>query len=487
MRKFPNRDRSEPMHGVSRFFAIASRLLTIAVVTILSLVVACHALSEDLEITGDVRVRLRHVDSKASGPLQGTYGEFLTRGFSLRHRFVLEAVYPVATAVRVGGMIRISNEDEEVLLAGPEYLSSDVGSAFIAYETPTLMSRLGYYSVAYTSLSLMRWDVKDDPEGGGVGCPVCPGTAGVGGAILGETLEELGPELTFEGLKVDVSAGESFGFHTFLARPRMAGDDYQILTFGGRASLAKYLRRTSSFLDLAVMAVRSEEDTKPTEGAGRIGGIPFENSVYGISWKIPLLRGLSLDGEWTRTKSHDDDPLTGSPRTRKGRGGIGSINLDIRRKLRFETSYIHLSPNWDSYFRALSYNPDREGMRIRVEFDNRPLLIALFAKYLRTVDTLPQESGKRLTYPTLSARGYLTIRPGINVGAAAIYSGEGTTDDVFTLSVDTRRVTYLGALTVEFGKDSSLTIEERYIQNRSDTEDDYDVSYLSAYVRAAIW
>jgi hypothetical protein len=163
-----------------------------------------YSIPEGLELSGEVKLRLRLVDSYMESPVFGTYGEILNRGFSQRHRFIFEVTYPVATSITVGGKIRVSNEDEDILRSGPEYLSSKFGSAFVAYDTPTAQGRFGYYDVHYTPLSLMRWDVRDDPEGGGGGCAVCPGTPGVAGTILGESLEELGPALTFEGLRLDL-------------------------------------------------------------------------------------------------------------------------------------------------------------------------------------------------------------------------------------------------------------------------------------------
>jgi hypothetical protein len=462
----------------------------VLLVLVLMLGTFCRTGAEDLEITGDVRLRLRYVDSGSTDSLTATYGEFVQRGFSQRHRLILEAAYPLASSIRVGGLVRVSNEDEQVLESGPEYMSSEFGSAFIAYESPTLTSRFGYYPVSFGALSLMRWDLNDDPEGGGGGCAVCGGP-GVAGAILGETLEELGPDLTFEGLKVDFSPRETLTLNGFFARPTVFGETYPVVTFGGRAGLRRYLKRTGSFLDVAALAVRSEDDRKSLEDVKPTGSI-FNNTVYGLTWKVPISRMLAFEGEWTVTESEGEDLGSGlaQPWEQKGRGGIISLSAGIGKEISLNASYVYLSPNWDSFFRALSYNANREGFRLRAEFNRKDLLVAVFAKYLRTVDPVVVAgwpTDQTVVYPTLSARGYLRAMPELNIGAAVIYSGEGVEEDGITLDVQDKRITYLGTVTFEFTKDSSITVEERYVQTRSETEAEYDVSMLSLYVRAAIW
>ena len=467
---------------------------------------SAYALDQGLDITGDVRLRLRHVDSADSGALSGTYGESLGEGYSLKHRFVLEAAYPLTDEVKVGGMIRVSNEGREVLLAGPDYLSSELGSAFIAYETPTLRSQLGYYSTSYTPLTLMRWDVEDDPEGGGGGCG-CAGAPSVAGAILGETLEELGPALTFEGVRASVTPGGTFGLDGFLARPRTADADYQMITTGGRASLTRYALRTSSFFDLGLVAVRSAEDENSLESLHRAGVRPFKNTVCGITWSVPIVKALSLGGEWTLTKSAGDPRDLSCVRTdgetvacadKQGKGGIVSLDLRPSKSIKAEASYLYLSPNWESYFRALSYNPNREGLRVRLEVARGPVVVAAFARYLRTIypalpsgSPAPAEDAKKMAHPTFSLRTYLKLSPALNLGLAGIYSGSGLEDDGPTLALDTKKITLVGTLAFEFARDARITIEERYVSNRIDssnsTDHNYDVSLISLYVRAAIW
>ena len=473
---------------------ILTVVLSLVVITSLYASAACYAVSEDLEVTGDIRWRLRHVDSGKAGLLEGTYGELLNRGISEKHRLVLEVAYPVASVIRVGGMIRVSNEDEEVLRSGPEYLSSDFGSAFVEYKTPTLMSRVGYFSVGYTPLTLMRWDLEDDPEGGGGGCAVCGGPGGAG-AILGETLEELGPDLTFEGVKVEASASEAFGTSAFLARSEVASEAYPVITIGGRVGFKKYLKRTSSFLDIAGIVVRSQDDRTSTEGDPDVeADTTFSRVVYGITWEIPLVKGAAFKGEWTLGRSEREDlgkaEMFRWRAENQGRGAMSTLSAEVAGNLSVAASYVYLSPNWDSYFRALSYNPNRRGVRVRVEYGDDKALVALFAKYMMTIEDRALNEGEpaqRLVYPTLSARAYLEVAPNLDLGLAAVYSGEGTKNGSLTLDVENQTRTWLGSLTYEFGKDSAVTLEERYVQHLGEADSNYDVSMFSLYVRSGIW
>ena len=447
------------------------------------------SMPDDLTFTGDLRLRLRFVGSSEESPVFGTYGESLNRGFAQRHRFLLEANYPITNSVTVGGRIRVSNEDDDVLRSGPEYLSSKFGSAFAMYETPSVSGRFGFYDIDYTPLTLMRWDVGDDPEGGGGGCAVCPGTPGVAGTILGESLEELGPVLTFEGLKVDIFPSDLIGCNAFFASSNILGESYDVLTCGGRLKLTRYSRHASSLLNVSLIAMRSEEDKRSRERDYVSNPKPFRNTVLGVAWDIPVLPWVGLGGEWTYS---DSDNQTDRQPEISGNGVISTLKAKFPAGLRAEASYIYLSPNWDSYFHALSYSYNRRGPRFRLEYECGPVLIALFGKYLTTIDPvyLPSRLDKgavTLAYPTLSARGYLTAAQGLNLGIAAIMSGEGQEHEVPTLKTDDRRTTLLGTATYEFRKDAYVTVEERYIMHTFKAGDDYDVSMLSLYLRAAIW
>lgn len=81
--------------------------LTVALVTICTLTAALSpavglgGTLDDIEFSSDIRLRWRWVDSATPGPLRSTYGEFIQRGLSLKHRFVFDIAYPLTKEIRV--------------------------------------------------------------------------------------------------------------------------------------------------------------------------------------------------------------------------------------------------------------------------------------------------------------------------------------------------------------------------------------------------
>ncbi len=446
------------------------------------------SLSGDFTINGEVRQRIRFVDSSTRGPLKSTYGEEIVRGWSLRHRLIFEIAFRLGENVTVGGLLRASNEPEEVLREGPEYYSSPFGSAFIEYRSKTTFARMGYYHQSYSPLTLMRWDLNDDAEGGG--CPVCPSTPGVAGIIHGESLEELGPDLTFEGLSFQTELGHGFSVDGFLARPKTASiqrGEYQIISFGGRASFSRYMHHASSFLNLSLIALRSQEDEKSLEPSQPTQ--PFKNTVAGVVLDAPVTRWLSGNLEWTLSTSYDTQ-LTDQERKRhKGTGGIAGITIGTK-PITLRISYIHLSPHWQSYFKGLSYNSDRKGWRVRLTFESDRLLISAFVRYLRTINREAKGGTSRTVYPTYSGRINFRLTPSLTVGLGGVYTTSGISSGLLSYEKLTSRTSVVGTISFDLAKNSTLTFEERFVRNRDLRPEfnlDYDVTLSSIYVKVHLW
>jgi hypothetical protein len=447
---------------------------------------------EDIEFSSDIRLRWRWVDSGSPGPLRSTYGEFIQRGISLKHRFVFDLAYPLTRDLSVGGRVRVSNEPELVLTTGPQYYSSEFGSAFIAYETPSLRSRFGFYETYYTPLTLMRWDLGDDAEGGG--CAVCPSTPATAGAILGESLEILGPVLTFEGLRFQGSYGSALGLDLFYARPRVSqmsdlGLLRQVNTFGGRVDLSSYLSHSSSLLSVGLIGIRTEEDEGSVESVEGPPGYPPEpltNTVYGLALEAPVLWWLDLTGDVTFTRARKFE----APNMvdKDGKGAIASLNIKAN-AVRWENSYIYLSPGWESYFRALSYSPDRKGWRSRLVLDMGTWLVSVFARSLISVNHISEDEGNRLAYPTLSVQGSYEAEPWLTVSGSVVYTGIGVHKGAFDFDETLRLYTYVIAVMADLARGTRLTLENRYLHNRDyeSSEFNYQANMLTLYLRAEIW
>ncbi|MGD1048934.1 MAG: TlpA disulfide reductase family protein, partial [Candidatus Krumholzibacteriaceae bacterium] len=182
------------------------------------------------------RIRLLAIDAR--GPdAAGIYGEPVNPGSSVQYRVEVEASGRLAPHLRAGALLRISNEGEKVLESGPEYLGSEWGSAFVGVKAARLSARLGYFSLHMTPLTLMRWDWDDSPRiGGDTGCG-CGGAAA--GTLLVESLEELGPDLTFEGALVTYG-GANLEARLFYAMPRRALETSYVAYRSGAADRAMY-------------------------------------------------------------------------------------------------------------------------------------------------------------------------------------------------------------------------------------------------------
>lgn len=447
---------------------------------------------EEIEFSSDIRLRWRWVDSGTPGPLRSTYGELIQRGISLQHRFVFDLAYPVTQEVRIGGRVRVSNEPEDVLTTGPDYYSSEFGTAFIAYETPSFRSRFGFYETNYTPLTLMRWDLKDDAEGGG--CPVCSSTPGTAGAILGESLEILGPVLTFEGVHFQASQGSALGLDAFYARPRVAGgDEYtltrQVNTYGARLDLSHYLSHASGLFKGSLIAVRSEEDegsVETLEATPAYPPTPFNNTVYGVSLEVPMLRWLSLGGEATLTTARTWEGAR--ELDKDGLGAIASLDVSTH-DIRFENAFIYLTPDWESYFRALSYSPDRKGWRSRLVIEKETWLVSVFVRSLLTVNRTSCCGPGRQAYSTCSVQGSYKPRSEVLVSGSVVYTGTGFHESGFDYHEESRLYTYVFAVVADIARGVKVTLEDRYLNNRdySVAAYNYDANMVSLYVQAEIW
>ncbi len=195
-----------------------------------------------IKISGSTRIRFKNtLHSETAQPL-GTYGEVLKKGRKLNHRMNLELEVKINENLFAGGMLRLSNEDEIVFDTGPEKLSSDRGSVFVRSNFQNLQTTFGYYNISLTPLTLMRWDIEDNPEGGGRSSCTC---LSEGGAYTSESLEELGPDLTFEGCKINGSIGDHIDAIALFARPRVAktGKSYEQHLYGTNVKFLSYHKK----------------------------------------------------------------------------------------------------------------------------------------------------------------------------------------------------------------------------------------------------
>lgn len=340
---------------------------------------------------GSNRIRFLSIDA-AGDSAEGPYGELVQPGNNILERFELEISRDLGKHLRFGGLLRISNEGREVLEAGPEYFGSEWGSAFAEMSAAGFMMRFGYYPISMTPLTLMRWDWEDNPRiGGDAGCG-CGAEAGV---LLVESLEDLGPELLFEGAVAGYGAS---GFETriFYAIPRRAEiAAYSLEVFGAEAAWQRYESRTGSFWRAGLHLAGSWENRRSAQlfRQGIIRPDPWHtSSVLTVTWEVPVLRYAGIRGEWILQNRLDlhtfDEGSVEQGSRRDGGGGLAGVVLEVPERFGFRCDYIRLEKDYFAPFAALSYRPDMEGVRLsnRTYLPGGGAVLSLFYKRFRGID-----------------------------------------------------------------------------------------------------
>ena len=291
---------------------------------------------------------------------------------------------------------------------------SEWGSAFAEVEAAGFLVRLGYFDISMTPITLMRWDWDDNPRiGGDAGCG-CGGAAA--GVLLLESLEELGPVLTFEGALATYSASD-FEASVFYAIPRRAIEtDYTAYRYGGeeRARYSQEIAgaelrwqrfdgRTGSFWKAEAHAIASFENKNSVDffGLGYYAPDPWmQTRTLSFTGEAPIARYARLRGEiiaWNDTKEEGilNQNLEYVDETRTGSGGIGGIAIDVRPGASLLVDYLRLSRDFLTPYSALSYEANTEGLRASARAPLGDLVsIDLFYKRLRETELAPNETNR---------------------------------------------------------------------------------------------
>jgi peroxiredoxin len=395
---------------------------------------------QKLAVHGRGRVRWMHIDTTGtcdSAPCvgaTGAYGEPLQPGAFLHHRLELELAYAITPHLTAGGLIWLSNEGEGVLRSGPAYLSNDIGSVFIRYDTRANLPlfglseaslRGGYYEVAMTPLTMMRWDENDTPISGGQrssGCGVCGGEAGMAGFIRLESVETLGSELIFEGGRVDLSLGDRLSVTGLYARPHTpyptredrllcctpefdTDDAYYLQqAYAGQATAHISVPWSADLAELSATAVATHEEEENTPCVvSCMGSAPFSDHVFAGDLQMPLPKRTKLyaevAGSWWKPDLTDEDADAID-----GTAFRGGVTFDIRpasgttllglpldaMMTRLDLCYQHLSESFYSAYNALSYEANVQGPRISLRSDWGPVGLGAFLKLHEPV-SVPEE------------------------------------------------------------------------------------------------
>ena len=427
------------------------------------------------------RIRLLAIDTGTDAEAVGLYGEPVRAGRSVQYRLEVEASKRLTRHLRAGGLLRISNEGTKVLESGPEYYGSQWGSAFAEIEAARFRLRVGYYSLAMTPLTFMRWDWDDNPRiGGDAGCG-CGGPAA--GALLVESLEELGPDLTVEGALAayDVAGVEALAFY---AMPRRALEtSYVAYRYGGgeRARYSQEIagfevrwqrldKRTGLFWKAGLHAIASFENERSV-------GFPELDYLSVDTWmdtwtmsataEAPLMRYTRLRGEiiaYNKTYKHGiltiEGPATASS---KGGGGLGGIVVEKSPRLGLAVDYLRLAPDFYTPYAALSYESNAEGVRAsgRAPLFRDNISLSLFYKRLRSVDAPDDALGRKQSWLAGASLDFV-LRGGFGAGLSWLERKTWRSDSGYPFDAYRRGI--VASLQRDFGKAGVLRLQYERIR-----------------------
>ncbi|MFQ6042418.1 MAG: hypothetical protein ACE5PV_16300, partial [Candidatus Poribacteria bacterium] len=348
-----------------------------------------------------------------------------------------------------------------------------------------LKSTFGYYDIHFTPLTLMRWDMEDNPEAGGASGCACPSE---GGAITSESLEELGPDLTLEGAKINAGVGDYMDVVALLARPRTAeeGKTYRQYLYGTNIKLRSYHKSSTSFRWLGVTVISINDDETSVTEPLKIPYNPIKNRIYSVDFNLPIGDILLLKGEFALSETNWDS-LAGEDEIGRGYATILGTSIKYPRRMLTKASYLRMNPKYESFYNALSYTPNRHGFRISSNYEifKDKLSTWVFYKRLRELESIIKSEPELLK--TLSTVSFGTsITPIKNWFIRASYILQLTRRDEHTTWSKVHNTTQNINLdfTYNLAHESSLTFKYQYINHRDkvNIKSDYQANITSVLV-----
>ena len=452
---------------------------------------------EGFMINGDVRIRYLGIDVNGEDAV-GPYGEELRRGNHLLYRFDLELVKPLSRYATVGGLLRIGNEGEGILEAGPEYLGREWGSAYAEIEVNLLSFRLGYYPIHMTPLTLMRWDWDDNPRIGGDASCGCAAAAGV---LLFESLEELGPELVFEGGLAEIT-GASYQLRFLYAIPRRAKEisrgewmidpnrekaQYSLELYGAEARWQRFDKRTGLFWKAGIHLLGTWENEKTVDflDLGYFAPEPwYDSRILNASLQIPILSSFYVRGEWILcNRAHEYISENGEEKENhewKGGGGIAGLVFDRPGRFELKLDYVRLEPDFYSPFAAISYEPNREGPRLsaKIVSPKSYSAVSIFYKRQREVEPgVPEGEKEQMSF--FGASYDLDMPSGW--GGSVGWLDRGNWRPGTVLPHDDYRRALVAIGRYRFTKSAYIEIDYQYIETRVKNEFMDEMSFSNIF------
>jgi hypothetical protein len=376
----------------------------------------------------DGRCRLMGTDGARSGDT-GLFGEALENGTLWLYRWDMRLAWDLNKRIVIEPWLRVSNESEAVLTEGAEQLTNPRGSMSLRYNDRYLSASLGAYRLRLSPLSLQRWDLDDVPPiGGGSGGVSCA----CGGGALGlqqRSLEILGTDYTFEGASasmrysralargwIAIPRWEDRGNSLLLLEEREAR--YRRIVYGGSIDLGKAGTEERVFdlptpLGLRAGILMLEDDKRTLETFGSDRPLERDERVAFALGTLGPWQGLSADCEYADLRADGTDESRGVG----FRGGLRGSRSIGRAVLWGRIHWIRIDKGFDPFYRALTYEANREGWRGALGVRLFPsgggtrerLGLTFFLRSLRKRTSATEASGGSQEWTTLSAS--LSARP----------------------------------------------------------------------------
>ena len=420
--------------------------------------------------SGQLRTRGLSVSLAGAEPdcgcgVSGPYGENLQIQKDLLYRASYELQAELAKGVSAGAKLRVSNEDAIILEQGPEYLGSEFGSVFAEIRRDRLSARMGYFSDHFTPLTLQRWDFADNPPAagsGGTACGVCGAT--VRGVSL-EALDDLGPAITFEGIRLESALTRRLRVTGFYALPQRAVESsgtssnnpfaYRLDVIGTRL---RYGFLGDGEISLQHLSAHEDRESSYLDDIWANFDFSFihKSEVWSASGRIPLGERFQVSAETARSFERVDR-LDGKGQSRNGAAHTAELTYRGRKRLRLAAAWQKPEPEFASPFRALSYRSNAQGFRLSADWTGERLAISFFHKALERVEDLEGDMPEEV-FVTSALLGWKPLE-GTAVDFVSTVSEEAPGGDL----CDCQRWTHTLTVRKRFGHGAELQADLSYV------------------------
>ncbi len=437
---FPTGSTAPRIRWVARFATTGireSRLLT--ALALLCSLAGAFAVGDRLDVSALARMRFRLIGAPGDS-IDGISGERLKTGFDFRSRLELGATFRATERLKLGTALRVSNEDADATLFPPDLVSGRLAGGWwwARFEQGIADITAGAFDASFTPLTLMRWDLDDNPLGSGSSC--C--AVAVGG-LRGNSLEDFSADYRLEGTRLVLAPGPLHAT-LLLARTALpsAGRSYAQYLGGVRLRyepLVPWLTSTACF---GITGLRVTDDKG---SVGQAANPPLRSDVASFDLSLPVLEPVAVVAE-VAYSMRDDNLALADPELSDAGMSTG-LRLGDRENLDLQMHYLRFEPNFLPLYRALTVGRNRQGLRFfaarrNIAFGRVTASASGYVKFLRELVPMVGTEFTGGKYPGDFRVVTMSIRCepwyGTSLGVDGEWRRNTRTDDPATLQADER-------------------------------------------------